>query len=374
MTAVQGNFWRGDFTAYYTGWSLLRDGHTDRLYDIELQTQYQQEILEGQRFKGGVLPYINPPHAAIPFLPLAWLPRSTAFWIWSLGQCGLLVWLLVLLRRITRAWDAHERHLMMSAVVAFPPLFTTFLLGTFSLFMCVCVVQYYVSLKERRETRGGLWLALGSVKPQLMLMPGFVVLGARRWKALGSGIAILLVFIAISLIFPGWQSWQGFFRIIGTIAAAFDSLGNVPADMYNLKGTLTLLAGNVQHTFINLISTGALLGVIVATLLLWRGSWNPESAVFDLRLSFTLLLGLIFSPHLHQHDALVLVVPAVLFYAYLRQRGVPRRAYAAFLLLCPLLFLVAEFTVNGALGIRIPVLAMGVLAVLMGRALLTSDE
>jgi hypothetical protein len=43
--AVQGVFWRADFTNYYTGWSLVRDGLGHRHYDLELQTRYQEQIV-----------------------------------------------------------------------------------------------------------------------------------------------------------------------------------------------------------------------------------------------------------------------------------------------------------------------------------------
>ena len=38
-------FWRADFTNYYTGWSLVRDGLGHRHYDLELQTRYQEQIV-----------------------------------------------------------------------------------------------------------------------------------------------------------------------------------------------------------------------------------------------------------------------------------------------------------------------------------------
>ncbi len=369
MVAWQGETWRGDFTAYYTGWSLLRDGHGADLYDLDLQTRYQQEILGGERFKGGVLPYINPPHAALPFIPLAWLPRSMAYFVWTAGEVVLLAWGVLLLRRIVLPWTPAERWAALSGLLAFLPLLTTFLLGTFSLFMLVCALQVYHALKDGRERRGGVWLALGTVKPQLLLMPGVLTLGARRWWAVGSAAGVMLLLLLVSLAYPGWQSWIGFVSIVGTINSSFDALGNVPADMYNLKGTLTLLLGNEQQSLINAVSLGALAVVAAGVVFIWRGTWQPEDAGFDLRFGLTMLLGLLFSPHLHLHDCLLLLLPVLLFYRYLRQRNLPRRGYALFVLSWPLLFLLSNFVVDGALGVRLPVLAMAVLAAWMAWAL-----
>ena len=41
----QGLFWRADFTALYTGGTLVQEGQGAHLYDFEVQTRYQQEIL-----------------------------------------------------------------------------------------------------------------------------------------------------------------------------------------------------------------------------------------------------------------------------------------------------------------------------------------
>jgi hypothetical protein len=366
LVVGQGEAWRGDFTAYYTGWSLLRDGHGADLYDLDLQTRYQQAMLGDEHFKGGVLPYINPPHAALPFIPLAWLPRSAAYLVWTAGQGALLLWVVLLLRRIVLPWSPAERWALISGLLAFLPLFTTFLLGTFSLFMLVCALQVYRSLKDGHERRGGVWLALGTVKPQLLLMPGLLTLGARRWWAVGSAAGAMLLLLLVSLVYPGWQSWLGFVSIIGTINSSFDALGNVPADMYNLKGTLTLLLGNEQQSLINAISLGALAVVAAGVVLLWRGAWQPDEAGFDGRFGLTMLLGLLFSPHLHLHDCLLLLLPVLLFYSYLRQRNLPRRGYALFVLSWPLLFLLSNFVLDGALGVRLPVVAMAVLAAWMG--------
>jgi hypothetical protein len=367
--ARQDLLWRADFTAFYTGGAIVRDGQGAHLYDAELQTRYQQQILEGRSFKDGVLLYNYPPHVVFLFAPLAWLPRSTAFVIWTLAQGGLLVWLLLLLRRIAQSWERNERWLLLSAVVALPSLLTTFLLGAFSLLVLICLLQFYYALKQGRQAQSGLWLVVGIVKPQNILLPGVLLLGARRWRALVGAALIGAAVVLVSSVLLGWHTWLDFLNLLRTASGFFGIYGIDPTTMYNFKGTLALILGNAQGVLINQISLAALIIVVLLTLFLWRGPWRPDEPSFELRLAFTLLLGLLFSVHLNPQDGLMLVAPALLFYMYLRQRNLPRRAYAAFVLSCPLVFLVSEFTVKGSLGIRIPVVAMTVLAAWMGWAL-----
>ena len=97
--------------------------------------------------------------------------------------------------------------------------------------------------------------------------------------------------------------------------------------------------------------------------------WTAREAAFDLKMAFTLLLGLFFNLYLFPQDSLLLVLPAILFYNYLRRRELPYRAYAAFILLCPSVFLVSEFTIGNELGVRVPVLAIIVLMAWMTHAI-----
>ena len=369
ILARQDLFWRADFTMFYTGWSIVRDGRGAELYDFNLQTRYQQQILAGRSFKDGLLPFNYPPYVAVVPAVLAWLPRSTAFAVWALGQLALLVVLLRLLWQMTRAWKPYERRLLLTAVVGFPPLFSTFALGSLSLFLLVCLLQVCHRLKTGDELRAGCWLALGTVKPQLIVMQVLLVVAARRWRVLGGALLLGILLIMLSSGVLGWRIWLGFVEVLRATGRVFDTYGIVPTAMYNLKGTLALMLGNSRGSLINLVSLVAFAGMAIVTILIWRGPWRIEAPAFELRMALTILLGLLFSPHLNPQDGLVLVAPALLFYSYRRECNLPREAYAAFVLVCPILFLVGEFLIGDRLGIRLPVVAMLVLLVWMARAL-----
>ncbi len=371
--AQQGTFWRADFTAFYTGWAIVRDGQGAQLYDLDLQARYQRKILGDRTFADDLLPFDYPPPAAILFAPLAWLPRSGAFWLWTGAQALLLLWMSRLLLRIARRWSSHERWSMMSAVLAFPPLLFTFQLGAFSLLTVVCVLQAYIALKGADESRAGLWLAIGTLKPQAVLQPALMLFGARRWRAVGSlGSAVAGMFI-VSSVLLGWHTWPNFLRVVRAMSVLFDANGIVPSEMYNFKGALTSLLGNDRGILINLLSTIALLVASAFTLAIWRpAAWNDRC--FDLRIALTILLGILFSPHLYPQDCLMLVVPAALIYAHLRDRGLPLRAYAALAMSCPLLFAISDSIIGVRLGLRPPVMVVAVLTVWAARLLADEDR
>lgn len=370
MLLWQGLYWRTDFSAYYTGWAIARDGLGDRLYDFALQTSYQQRILDGRSFSDGLLPYLNPPHATVPFIPIALLPLPHAFTIWAIIQIVLLIWLIRILRAITSDWAPREHLLMITAATAFPPMLFSLQLGAFSLFILCCLLHYYATLKQGRDLHAAVWLLLGTVKPQLMVLPGVVLLGARRLGALAFTALGGAVLLLISGGVLGWQSWLGFFEALGTVNAFYDSYGIVPTTMYNVKGTLALLLGNERGVLISQISALGFAGAAGLGLWIWHSPWRADQPSFALRMGLTLLLGLLASPHLHRQDGVLFIAPAVLFACYLRERGLPMRGFAFWALGGPLVVLVAEFTIGGGLGIRIPVVMMLILLIWMGRALI----
>jgi hypothetical protein len=358
IQAQRGNLWRADFSAFYTSWVMVRDGKSSQIYDFNVEKQYQWDLLGERSFAEGLLPFNNPPHVALVFAPLAYLPLSSAFMVWTLIQVVLLVWLFWLLYKLAANWSPFERGILLITSAALPSMLINFLLGAYSLLMLICILQFINAYRNNRPWTIGLWFLVGLIKPQVMVLPGVLLLAVRRWRALfvcflGSAALFLVSSLAL-----GWNTWPDYLRQLKTVSSFFGVYGIDPRDMYNFRGMLAILMGKEQATAINLISTLALIGSIVFIVWLWRGSWQPESPVFSLRLALTLILGLLFSPHVNPQDGVLLIPPAALFYDYLYRRGLPRRVYAGFVTLCPWIFLVSEFTIGGSLGIRMPVLVM----------------
>ncbi len=355
--------WTADFSAFYTAWRMVLDGQGASLYDFTLQESYQQEILAGNSFAGGLLPFVNPPHVAVLFAPLGLLPLEYAYITWMLLQCGLLIWLLLLLRQLASDWQPYERYLLLSATVAFPPLFSTFLLGAFSLWGLLCIVQFVVLLKQTRDVSAGFWISLGTTKPHLVLLPGISLLAGRRWYALAVAAITSGSFFVFSSLLLGWHIWGDFLLAVRASTTAFEEV-IWPGAMYNFRGVLVLWLDTEQGALINQISLLALGIAAAGVLWLWRGTWQPDSPDFELRLALTITLGVLFSPHLYPHDSLVMVAPAVLMYRYIRRyRPEHRTRYAGFILIWPPLFMVTMFIhIYETIKIHPPTIGIGVLA------------
>lgn len=364
--------WRADFSAFYTGGALIRDGLSRQLYDLELQAQYQQNILGGRSFSQDVLPYNYPPHLALLFTPLSLLSLSQAFYVWTFLQACLTAALIILIIRITHHWKPFDRWLLITAILALPGLLRSILLGAFSVWMLLCLLGWYAALHRRADRWAGFWLLFGTTKPQILVSPGLVSLAGRRWQTIFVMFLGGIVFIIVIGLSFGWKVWLDFFQRIIASGSYYNEYGINPAAMYNLKGTLTLWLGNSQSGWINALSLAGFLFSIILTAWMWWGKWDVDQPVFPLRLAFTLLLGIFFGLHVNLQDGLLLAAPAILFYEYLRQRGLPQTPFAILALSCPTLFLLDEFFLSTWLPIRVAVIFT--LVMLVWSAILLKKE
>lgn len=358
----------GDFAAFYTAWTMVRAGEGAHLYDFAAQERHQRAILTDRAFPAGLLPYLNPPHAALLLAPLAALSIERAALLWAVVQLGLLVWLLRICRRLWRGRPALERALLLGAVLAAPPLLLTFELGTFSLVVLVALMKLHEALGASRERAAGAWLALGAVKPQLVFLPAVALLAGRRWRAL-TAAAVVVVALAIpcTALF-GAGVWPGFVRTLRAVHGDFEELGIHPVAMYNLKGAVLLAFGPALREVAPAIAVAGLVLGVAATAWIWRGPFRPADPHLDLQLAATVLLGMFTNLHLYPQDGLLLVAAALLFDSYLARAGRPRTAFAAVALAAPALWFATEL-LGAARVVRVPVLLALVLGAWMAREL-----
>jgi hypothetical protein len=362
IAAYQKLFVAADFTSFYTGFYMVRVGEGANLYDPALQSSYQQQFMGGLTFEGGVLLFPNPPFVAILFSPISLLPLESAFYLWSLIELGLLIWCLISLNRLFSYWDKRERILLITTILAFWPLTYTFLLGQFSLFLLIGWLQVYIAMRNSKLTAAGLWMVILSIKPHTLLIPGMMTLNKRYWRmAVTAAIAGVILFIFTSLII-GLKPWLQYIRSLQELGSSFGKLGVHPNTEFTIRGVLSNILGNARGELTNTISLIILLFGMIFVWYLWRKGEPQDSPKFVLYFAFTILLSVFLSLHLNPHDSLILVVPAALFYDYLRQNHHPKNAYSLLVLVSPIVFFMASFSSYNFLGvIRLPVIVIVIL-------------
>jgi hypothetical protein len=322
LLVVDGWTRGADYTAFYTGWTIVLQGRGPELYDPAVQAEVQRTVLGGQSFAAGLNPFNNPPYAVLPFVPLALLPLEPSFLVWTCLNVVLLASiLLVMLRTIAAGWSGRERAALVALAVAFPPTAIVFFQGAFSLLLLGGVLAGVVGVVAR-PVRAGAALAVAAIKPQGVFGAGLALAAGRRWRAAGASLVVLAALALAATIVLGPGTWASYVRFLAGYLSSFDVLSVDPAAMWNLRGTLTLALGRDSPGLVNgLAYLGFAVGVV---LVLATWTWqrpptmDPRDPGVAIRWSLTVCLTALFAPHLNPHDDVVLILAAALAWAALR--------------------------------------------------------
>ena len=326
----------GDFTAFYTAAHIIRAGDAHRLYDVSVQTQVQQTFLlpHGWIFSGGLLPYINPPFFAAFLIPLSFLPLAWAFHAWNILNITLiLVTIELLLRRHQRS---SSRDFVAACLVAFSffPVLQALLNGQNSFLLLFVLALVYLALKSNRDHLAGVTLAGGLIKPQLVIVVAVMMVYRRRWRTVFAFSITSIGLLLASWMIVGTGGMTSYVELIRQMnrSGVYDPH---PEVMSNLRGTV-YRSGQLYHTWSEtelppVISGAVLLSlsafVLALVLRMWKEPWNPTSPEFDLRFGQTVIGSLLLSPHLYDHDLILLILVGFLLANYYAHRARNAQVY-----------------------------------------------
>jgi hypothetical protein len=303
-----------DFLIYYTGGSIVRDGQGSRLYDLDLQGAYQAKVLglESSDPHFGLFPFINPPHAALVLAPFAYLPPKAAVLVFLAFDCLIAAWVLYRLWQLAAGWSRGEQVLLVTTVLATEVFWYGLGLGTMTVLVFACILEYYLALREGRDIRAAIWLVAATVKPQLILLPALIPIALRRWRLITAAMILgLIIGLCVSLTL-GFHIWLDYLKLLREVSTHGETYGALSMLMNNLR---MILYWTVPRQALVPLVYLALLAGVVGTFWLWRSSRE-----FGLRFALTMLLGLFLAPYLHYQDTLVAFLPAALSFDFVRNK------------------------------------------------------
>jgi alpha-1,2-mannosyltransferase len=307
---------RADFTAFYVGGTLLREGHGAGIYDRSLQTGIHTSLIAPQQ--GVNLPFINPPAAALVVAPLTLLPLAVAYRVWEAIQLLMLITAVLIAARYA-PWPKRLRRGPTVAAAALASLAGTGtlalgLLGQWDGLSALGLAVAYALWRRDRRLLGGGVLAgcMLLAKPHLALGLAAMVLAWRDRRVLaGTASAVVALGIA-SLAAVGPAGIAGF------IGSAGDNAGAVPlASMQGFTGlTGSWLGDGAAATLIAAAFGAAALACCVAV----GRRLSRDRRALEPCLALATVLSLLASPHLLVHDLVVLAPMVVAMLAWAAQR------------------------------------------------------
>jgi hypothetical protein len=295
-----------DFVSFYTAAKLM---WTDRssLYDLEQQRLVQEPIDPSRG--DWVLPYFYPPFFAVILVPLAWLPFSPAFITMTAVNLALLITSMKILIQKLQLNPQQSSCLILATFCNYGVHYALLEAQT-SFIALTLLVLYVTALYSPATGKAGIWSGLLFFKPQLALIPLIVLICRRKWVALGLAIGVVGFLGLVSLFAIGLEGLGHYFTVSRQSMSGEDYLHIMrpeqPERMHNLRALAYFFLDAPWRDYVWWVSTLAVLALVVAY------SWPNEriSARTWTHILFALVLV---TPHFHDHDLTLLIVPSAFF-------------------------------------------------------------
>ena len=228
-----------DFVHFYCAARMVSEGAGHRLYDFQLQEQFQA------RYAGRVGTYfVHPPFEALIYLPFTLLPLSSAYALWSGLNAALLVLSARLLQRLAlRNLDWRAVSL---ACLSFVPALVTLLQGQDSILQLLLFTAAFAGLRRQKEFLAGCLLAGGLFKFQLALPLFLMVLPGRTRRFVAGFAAVGGLLVLASVAVSGWGSLVDYPRALLQFSQLPLAAVHPREEMANLRGLAAVFFPNPQ--------------------------------------------------------------------------------------------------------------------------------
>lgn len=214
-----------------------------------------------------------------------------------------LLLIIVLLLALVPAYCLSKNADSSLQSILFLPIFISITQGQDTIFLLFAIFAWACLLARQQDFLAGLALAIGVVKPQIILLLG-LPLSFSRFRAFvgfATGSTIAAVFGLLLVGFSGYESLIGIIRV----SAAGGAFGVHQQDMYNLGGTF--VRDGLSFYWIWVFFGIAIVGISI----LWR-----RVGITSNTLSLGIVATILATPHLLLHDLSLLVVPLYLIHPY----------------------------------------------------------
>lgn len=300
-----------DFAAYHKAAVWLREGAVGQMYPDAVFTAAPD---------GGPGPFANPPYAAVPLLPFAFLSLRTAFF--ASIAINLVAWAAIgrsLFRRMHQP-TSIERWVALVWLFAYPAAISVVGLGTFG--MVVTAVLLWVADREPTHDTVALGLVASIllIKPQYVVIPALILLVHRRWRTISGLAAGGVAWVVVGLATGGVSVYTNYLAFSSKFADRLDrpiasaATDWVPKQMPVVRGLLAHLFGTTHVSLINHISLVALLLGLIATAIAAHKWTGPRLWIVGC------LVMVVTSFHTNPGDTVLLAVPFTSWWLLLRSQ------------------------------------------------------
>lgn len=311
---TQGN----DYQAQYTAARLV--GEHKSVYNLQNQLISQQRSVSPSISYKTMVPFIASPVAIVWLAPLGAFTFQTSYLVWtSIQYVTLLVllWLVVKTIRLERGGQREgvfNEDFLLLAMLVFHPTIIALFSGQFSLILVCVMFASYLLFQKKKDLWAGALLATLLIKPYLLLFPILMLVYKKRWRSIGGVLLGATFFLTLTLWVVGVKEMMQYLPF----AKGLFWIGNEPMKIHlsrqiGVRALVFVAMGKASFTWYEAVVWGALsLLSIGATAILTKRTKHILARDWAL-----VALGTVFvSPHIHGHDGLILLFPAVAWYTH----------------------------------------------------------
>jgi len=205
-------FWRGelrnlfspfcvDFGLFYAAGKMTLAGNVAQIFDVQAHHAMTELVLN--LTLPYFLPWLYPPFFLFVIVPLTLLPFDVALIVWL---ALTLAFMIVAARRML---PSHKK--LAFLLVGFPGVFLNLRWGQNG-FLSTALLGLSIAFLETSPVLSGVMVGLLAYKPQLAILPFFVLLITKNWKAILSAFSTVISASILSLLIFGKEVWIGFFQ------------------------------------------------------------------------------------------------------------------------------------------------------------------
>jgi hypothetical protein len=311
-----------DSRAFITGADLVASWPEKDLYNPQAQFAAQQLRFNAHQYYDSPLIFVYPPFVAVALSPLAALDNTSAYLVLLLWNAILLLFCIVMIRKLMRGHDGRIRAMALLGLVSFLPLLQALLNSQSSVLLLVSLLGAWVLFEHEKPYFAGACLSLLAIKPYLLLLPLIAIISMRQLRALMGvcfGILILLIAGQGAGGFEVWISWLELGEYIMQLETPH--FGVNPEDMFTLRSLLMALLGTDNSLTVHVVwfFIMALVSVSIFMIFHEHRKWNPHST--PLVWGGMIIAMVLISPHANMHDILLLYLPCLAMGRYVAGNG-----------------------------------------------------
>ncbi len=300
-----------DFSTFYSGASIIRQGLGRQLYDEQTQYKVQLQFAAGVKIRQGPLPYIHPPFEALLFIPFTWAPYPVAFVLWDVVNLLFLVGLFYVLRYAVPWMGQVSVAVWILGCLAFFPVFFALLQGQDILMLVLLFGAVYVLLRRNSDLAAGCCLGLGVFRFHLVLPLVLILVYRRRSRALLGFLATAAVLGLISAAIIGWDGVLAYPAHVWKLEQSMERRQTiVPIRMASIRGLLdNLLIAHSSKRVSDVAISITSLALVVFAARKWK---MDDRTTFDLGFALCMIVTVLVSYHTLAYDLSLLLLPVAL--------------------------------------------------------------